>query len=396
MPPEPAGEDAATSSILRRAPGAWRKRQLSDSVASWHSAGVNTKDQSSRASDRIKVAVIGTGSLGKEHARIYADLAKSGAVEFVGVCDANPASARQIGEKYGVRVFASLEEAGAAAQALSIVTPTVTHFDLARQYLAQGKHLLVEKPMTDNAAQAATLVRLAREHNCMLQVGHVERFNPVFRYLQSVATDPRFIEVHRLSPYPARSTDIGVVLDLMIHDLDVVLAFVKSPVTSVDAVGIPVLSPSEDIANARLRFANGCVANLTASRVSPERMRKIRVFSGGPQTSYISLDYRAQEGYIYRIAREGESESSLLKKLLHARDATIVSEFGGRRIVREPVPIAKEEPLKLELQAFVDCVREHHTPLVSGESARRALEVAFEITRQCDSSRTAPKTPDQA
>src|SRR5437763_3072502 len=236
--------------------------------------------------------------------------------------------------------------------------------------------------MTDNAAQAAELVQLAQQHNCVLQVGHVERFNPVFKYLETVATEPRFIETHRLSPYPARSTDIGVVLDLMIHDLDVVLAFVKSPLKSVDAVGIPVLSKSEDIANARLRFANGCVANLTASRVSPERMRKIRVFSGGPTPSYISLDYRAQEGFIYRIARDGEEESSLLKKLLHAKDSAIVSEFGGKRIVREPVPIAKEEPLKLELQHFVDCVRARQTPLVSGESAKQALDLAFEITRQ--------------
>src|SRR4029079_6304822 len=206
---------------------------------------------------------------------------------------------------------------------------------LARTLLREGKHVLVEKPMTDNTAQAGELVQLALQNNCVLQVGHVERFNPVFKYLQSVATEPRFIETHRLSPYPARSTDIGVVLDLMIHDLDVVLAFVKSPVSSVDAVGIPVLSKSEDIANARLRFANGCVANLTASRISPDRMRKIRVFSSGPSTSYISLDYRAQEGFIYRVARDGEEESSLLKKLLHAKDSNIVSEFGGKRIVRE-------------------------------------------------------------
>jgi predicted dehydrogenase len=213
-------------------------------------------------------------------------------------------------------------------------------------------------------------------------VGHVERFNPVFNYLETVATEPRFIETHRLSPYPGRSIDIGVVLDLMIHDLDVVLSFVRSTVISVDAVGIPVLSKSEDIANARLRFANGCVANLTASRISPERMRKIRVFSGGPLTSYISLDYRAQEGFIYRIAREGEEESSLFKKLLRAKEATIVSEFAGKRIVREPVPIAKEEPLKLELQHFVKCVRAQQTPMVSGESAKRALDLAFEITNQ--------------
>jgi predicted dehydrogenase len=273
-------------------------------------------------------------------------------------------------------------ELAAASDAVNIVTPTTTHFDLARTLLQQGRHVLVEKPMTDDAAQATELVQLAQQMKCVLQVGHVERFNPVFTYLKSVATDPRFIETHRLSPYPARSTDIGVVLDLLIHDLDVVLAFVKSPVISVDAVGIPVLSKSEDIANARLRFANGCVANMTASRISPERMRKIRVFSGGATTSYISLDYRAQEGFIYRIARDHEEESSLLKKLLHAKDSTIVSEFGGKRIVREPVPIAKEEPLKLELQHFAECVRAHSTPVVSGESAKRALDLAFEITRQ--------------
>ncbi len=331
-----------------------------------------------------KVAALGVGSLGKEHARLYAELAAAGQVVFAGVYDVVPETARKIAEKNRVRAFTSVSEAAAASDALSIVTPTATHFELAKNLLLQGKHLLVEKPMTDNAAQAAELVRLAQENQCVLQVGHVERFNPVFHYLQQVATDPRFIETHRLSPYPARSTDIGVVLDLMIHDLDVVLAFVKSPITSVDAVGIPVLSRTEDIANARLRFANGCVANLTASRVSPERMRKIRVFSGGPMTSYVSLDYRAQEGFIYRIARDDEQESSLLKKLLHTKDATIVSRFGGRKIVREPVPIAKEEPLKLELQSFIECVRARQTPVVSGESAKRALDLAFEITRQIE------------
>jgi len=212
----------------------------------------------------------------------------------------------------------------------------------------------------------------------------------VYRYLEEAAPDPRFIECHRLSPYPARSTDIGVVLDLMIHDLDVVLAFVKSPLVSVEAVGIPVLSTSEDIANARLRFANGCVANLTASRISPERLRKIRVFSGsrdGAGATYISLDYRAQEGFVYRLARGDEAESSLLKKLLSSRDSTIVSEFAGRKIVREPVPIAKEEPLKLELAHFVESVRARRTPKVSGAQAKVALDVAFEIVRQIDAGK---------
>src|ERR1041385_8814122 len=344
------------------------------------------------SSGKVRTSVLGAGSLGKEHARIYAELAAANQVDFIGVYDLVADTARKIAEKHRVRAFHSLAEAVADSEAVSIVTPTTTHYTLAKALLEQGKHVLVEKPMTDNAAQATELVQLAQQKNCILQVGHVERFNPVFTYLETAAPQPRFIETHRLSPYPARSTDIGVVLDLMIHDLDVVLAFVKSPVTSVDAVGIPVLSKSEDIANARLRFANGCVANLTASRVSPERMRKIRVFSGGATPSYISLDYRAQEGFIYRIARDGEEESSLLKKILRAKDSTIVSEFGGKRIVREPVPIEKEEPLKLEVQHFVECVRARRTPVVSGESAKQALDLAFEITRQAQRITSLPES----
>ena len=357
---------------------------LSVCIPEWQTRFVAAADNAQRFPDTlpVKAAVLGVGALGKEHARIYAQLAAAGAVDFVGVYDVAADTARRVADRLRTTVFDSVSEAAGVADALSLVTPTATHFELARALLEQGKHVLVEKPMTDNAAQAATLVQLAREKDCVLQVGHVERFNPVFKYLESVATEPRFIESHRLSPYPKRSTDIGVVLDLMIHDLDVVLAFVKSPVANVDAVGIPVLSPSEDIANARLRFANGCVANLTASRISPERMRKIRVFSGGELPTYVSLDYRAQEGFIYRIAREGEEESSLLKKLLRAKESTIVSEFAGRRIVREPVPIQKEEPLKLELLHFINSVRARQTPLVSGESARQALDLAFEITRQ--------------
>jgi predicted dehydrogenase len=307
---------------------------------------------------------------------------ETGAVELAGVFDVSAEAARRVADKHGVRVFGSVEEVVAGCDAVSVVTPTVTHYALARHCLEAGRHVLVEKPMTDDAAKAGELVAMARQRGCVLQVGHVERFNPVFTYLESVATEPKFIEVHRLSPYPQRSTDIGVVLDLMIHDLDVVLAFVKSPVASVEAVGIPVLSTSEDIANARLRFANGCVANLTASRISPERMRKIRVFSAGKSPAYISLDYRVQEGFIYRLADDAAQESSLLKKLLHAKDSAIVSQFAGKKIVREPVPLEKGEPLRLELEHFVESVKAHRTPLVSGESAKQALELAFEITRQ--------------
>ena len=333
-------------------------------------------------SSLLKVAVIGVGSLGKEHARLYSELARAGLVEFVGVYDSSTETARRIADKHQVPAFSSIAELANAAQALSIVTPTTTHHQIGRELLSQGKHLLIEKPMTRTAAEAEELVTMAQQRGLVLQVGHVERFNPVFNYLQGAATEPRFIEAHRLSPYPARSTDVGVVLDLMIHDLDVVLSFVKSPVLSVDAVGISVLSSTEDIANARLRFANGCVANLTASRISPERLRKIRVFSGGATHSYISLDYRAQEGFIYRIARDDEPESSIWRKLLHAKDSMIVSEFAGKKIVREPVPIEKDEPLKLELRSFVRCAQERQTPVVSGESAKRALDLAFEITRQ--------------
>ncbi|HEX4349514.1 MAG TPA: Gfo/Idh/MocA family oxidoreductase, partial [Verrucomicrobiae bacterium] len=307
-------------------------------------------------------------------------------------------TARKIAEKHKLKVFASIAEAAAASDALNIVTPTTTHFEIAKTLLSHGKHVLVEKPMTDSSEQAAELCELALKKNCILQVGHVERFNPVFKFLENAATEPKFIECSRLSPFPAththatnaRSTDIGVVLDLMIHDLDIVLAFVKSPVISVDAVGIPVLSKSEDIANARLRFANGCIANLTASRISPERMRKIRVFSGPTNPCYISLDYRTQEGFLHRIARDGEEETPFLKKILAAKlgVGAIVSEFAGKKIVREPVPIAKDEPLKLELQSFIACVREKQVPVVSGESAKRALDLAFEITRQVQNQKT--------
>jgi len=343
---------------------------------------VTPMGEPSNSGSKLRVAVVGVGALGRAHARIYAELAASGLVEFTGVYDVAPQTAAEVARAHRVRAFGSLQEAAEASDALSVVTPTSTHFEVARTLLLQRKHLLVEKPMTDNATQAAALVKLAQQQGCVLQVGHVERFNPVFQYLQTVATEPRFIETHRLSPFTARSTDIGVVLDLMIHDLDVVLAFVRAPVTHIDAVGIPVLSHTEDIANARLRFANGCVANLTVSRVSADRLRKIRVFSGPTHPAYISLDYRAQTGFIYRLARDGEEQGSMLGKLFRGRDAVVISQFGDKRIVREPVPIRREEPLKLELEHFVECVQARRTPLVSGESAKQALDLALEITRQ--------------
>jgi predicted dehydrogenase len=337
-------------------------------------------------SETLKLGVVGVGQLGSQHARIYSELAKrsNGLCTFIGVFDTDRIRLRALTEKFGGGAFESAQELASFCDAVSVATPTETHYEVARIFLERGKHVLVEKPITDSLREAGELVALARGNKCVLQVGHVERFNPVMRYLNDALQEARFIEVHRLSPYPGRSTDIGVVLDLMIHDIDVVLSLVKSKLTKVDAVGIPVLSEKEeDIANARLKFANGCVANITASRVSPERMRKIRIFGRTEHgAAYISLDYMKQEGELYRVASEDAQESGLLKKLLAGKHASIVSEFGGRKIVREPLPIERDEPLKLELQHFIDSVRHHRDPLVTGEAAQQALEVAMEITEQ--------------
>ncbi|HEX7653377.1 MAG TPA: Gfo/Idh/MocA family oxidoreductase [Verrucomicrobiae bacterium] len=323
--------------------------------------------------NKVKVAVLGTGSLGQHHARIYSELHAAGLVEMTGIYDANTANAKAVADKNKLHVFTSLDEAAAASDALNIVTPTITHYEIAKKLLGQGKHVLVEKPITDQTAQATELIELARQKNCVLQVGHVERFNPVFKYVASQANDPRFIECQRLSPFPARSMDIGVVLDLMIHDLDIILKLVKSPVVSVDAMGMKVLSQSEDIANARIKFANGCVAAITASRVSADRLRKIRVYNGPANPCYISADFRLQEGQISRLAPGSAPLPA---------GASIVSEFGQAKIVREPAPIEKGEPLKLELEGFVASVRERKPPVVTGEDAKQALDLAFEITRQ--------------
>jgi predicted dehydrogenase len=335
--------------------------------------------------ESVRLGVVGVGHLGAQHARLYSEIAKrsNGLCDFVGVFDTDRIRLRALTEKFGGGTFESAEELARFVDAVSVATPTETHYEVARVFLERGKHVLVEKPITANVTEAEKLVALARQHGCVLQVGHVERFNPVMRYLNEVLAEARFIEVHRLSPYPGRSTDIGVVLDLMIHDLDVVLSLVKSPLTSIDAVGIPVLSDTEDIANARLKFADGCVANITASRVSAERMRKIRIFGRTDHgAAYISLDYMKQEGELYRVAADNAQESGLLKKLLAGKHASIVSEFAGKKIVREPVPIERDEPLKLELQHFIDSIRTHRDPLVTGEAAKQALELAIEIAEQ--------------
>src|SRR5256886_9770431 len=299
---------------------------------------------------KLRVGVIGVGHIGSNHARLYAEIPSA---DFSAVYDLDLARGHAFGRKFDAITAKSLDEFIEMVDAASVATPTNTHYEVARSLLARGKHLLVEKPITDNTAEAAELVELASGNGLVLQIGHVERFNPVLSALEKHLTHPRFIEAHRLSPYPERSTDIGVVLDLMIHDLEVILHFVRSPVQSIDAVGVPVLSRGEDIANARLRFENGCIANVTSSRISPERMRKIRVFQ---EDAYLSLDYQNQSGEIYRRA--------------------------GGRITRDKVEIAREEPLKGQLASFVECARTGREPRVSGFQATAALELAVEITKQ--------------
>lgn len=301
----------------------------------------------------IRLGVVGVGGIGKNHARIIAGLEN---VEVGGIFDTNAEHGQAVADEFGVPFVSSLEELIERVDAASIATPTIYHREVGEKFLNAGKHVLVEKPIASSSEDAKALVTLAKEKNLVLQVGHIERFNPVLEELEKKLSDARFIEVHRLSPFPNRSIDIGVILDLMIHDLEIVLHLVKSPVASIDAVGIPVLTQREDIANARIRFENGCVANITASRISPERMRKIRVFQS---TGYLSLDYQEQTGEFY--TRE------------------------GMEIMREEVPVERDEPLKLELAHFAECAREGRQPKVSGQEGMAALDLALEITAMVES-----------
>lgn len=309
------------------------------------------------AQRKIRVGVLGVGALGQHHARIYAQLEET---ELVGIYDVDQARAATLAAQHGCRVFASIAELAANVEAASVVVPTHLHHAVALELMDRGLHLLVEKPIASTMEEAEAMVARADAKGVILQVGHVERFNPVLGFLEQHARAPRFIEAHRLAPFPPpreglhpRGTEVNVVLDLMIHDIEIILHLVGAPVKDVRAVGVPVLSGSEDIANVRLLFENGCVANITASRISPERMRKIRVFT---EDAYISLDYQNQAGELFRKSTAG--------------------------IQREEVPIEKGEPLALELRSFAGCVARRDTPVVSGEHAAEALNLAVAITQR--------------
>lgn len=306
----------------------------------------------------IRTGVIGVGHLGYHHARNYKAL---DGCELVGVVDLDLAQRDRAETDFGVSAFSTLDgllEAG--VDAVSVVTPTSSHETVTLACLDAGVHVLVEKPIAPNLEAAEAMVNAARRHDRILQVGHIERFNGAVMALVDHLKSPRFIECHRLSPFPGRGTDVSVVLDLMIHDLDVVLALVDSPVKSIDAVGVPVFSESEDIANVRIRFESGCVANLTSSRVSLEKMRKIRIFE---DNAYVSTDYGAQEVLVYR-----KKDGALPEGANPMEHITI-----------EPLPVEKDEPLKLELAAFIHAVTHNTPPIVSGQDGVRALKLARDI-----------------
>ena len=299
---------------------------------------------------KLRAADIGVGHLGKEHARIYAGCEE---VDLVAVVDTNEDLAGMIAGLYGAKPFGAAGDIDGDIDIASVAVPTDRHFEVSRVLLERGVNLLIEKPITGAVEEANELLDLARSNGVIIQVGHIERFNPAFLALREILTEPRFIEVHRLARYTPRGTEVGVVLDLMIHDIDVVLSLVHSPVKEVKGVGVDILSAHEDIANARVEFENGCIANLTASKVSEKKLRKIRIFQ---RDTYISLDYGKQQGLIYRKV--------------------------GGAIRRSKVPVEPGEPLKLEIDSFVGCVRTEARPVVPGEHGRNALSIAMEITAQ--------------
>lgn len=312
----------------------------------------------------INVAVIGVGAFGRNHARVYQELAQQGeAVKLTAVIDSDKATAEAVAQEFGCRAFASIEQlaTGHDVQAASVAVPTAHHLEGARALMAAGIDVLVEKPVATSLMEVDELVRMANRLGRVAQVGHLERFNPAVRATLPLITRPMFFEIHRLSVFTPRSLDIDVVLDLMIHDLDIVLSFVNSPVKEIRAVGLPILSGKVDIANVRLEFDSGCVANFTASRVSTERVRKLRFFQ---PRQYLSLDYSRQDVLVFSVGAEGDAGGT-------------PSANPQIKVLRPPV--TAEEPLHAELKAFLEAVRNRSKPVVSLEDGRRALAVALDV-----------------
>jgi predicted dehydrogenase len=308
---------------------------------------------------------VGVGVFGRNHARVYKELEQQGeAVRLLGVVDPDVNRADAVAREFGCKAFGSVLQlltTHSEVQAASVAAPTVHHLALARDLMKAGVDVLIEKPLASSLAEADELVSLAATHKRIAQVGHLERFNPAVRATLPLLTQPMFFEVHRLSVFTPRSLDVDVVLDLMIHDLDIVLAFAKSPVKEVRAVGLPILSGKVDIANVRLELASGCVANFTASRVSTERVRKLRFFQ---PRQYVSLDYGRQEVLVFTVGQDASA---------------IATPSVNPQIGVTKVPVASEEPLHAELRSFLHAVRERSQPAVPLEDGRRALALALEI-----------------
>jgi len=300
----------------------------------------------------LRAGVIGVGHLGQHHARLYA---ASPDTLLSGLMDQDEGRARLIAERHGTQAFTDVQDLLKAVDVVSIAVPTSAHYSVAKTCLEAGKHVLIEKPIAVNPAEAVELVELAKAKGCRLQVGHSERFNPIMQVMRPHIRRPAFIESHRIGPYSARGTDVDVVLDLMIHDLDLVLSFNPGPVEEVRAAGVPVLSSTIDVANARIQFQSGCVANLTASRVSLTRMRRLRVFQ---RESYVSIDFQSRQGIVGR--RSGGSED---------KPGFVIEEYKGN----------DDEPLKLQLESFLQSVQTGSDPVVSGEDGSAALAVAHQV-----------------
>jgi predicted dehydrogenase len=329
------------------------------------------------ASQPLRVAVVGAGAFGRNHLRVYRELEQSGeAVELAGVVDRDPAVVSEAAAKFGVPGFETIEACLAAVgplDAASICVPTVHHASAAEPLLAAGVDLLIEKPLAASLADADRILEMSRKHGRIVQAGHLERFNPAVTAARQYLHQPMFFESHRLSVFTPRSLDVDVVLDLMIHDLDIVLSLVASPVREVRAVGLPVLSKKVDIANVRLEFENGCVANFTASRVSTERVRKLRFFQ---PHQYLSLDFARQDLLMIDVTAAAGMDPAQLAAL-----AERVSQHPSAGLSLKKISVEQGEPLRLEIASFLGAVRTRGKPVVSGEDGRAALALALEINR---------------
>jgi len=327
--------------------------------------------------DKIKVGVVGVGHLGRHHLRVYSELPEA---ELVGIHDTDLDKAEKEAAEFKTRHFRELDPLLEKAEAVSLVVPTSFHFSVGQQIIKKGINLLIEKPITQTVDQAQKLIQMAQEKNLTPQVGHIERFNPAFQAIQGMSLEPKFIESHRLAPFVSRGTDVAVILDLMVHDVDLILALVKDKVKTIDAAGVSVISESEDIANARITFEKGCVANVTASRISARPMRKLRLFQ---KDTYISMDFLKKKTEVYRLV---ESES------VKQQGKTIIGNIPldkGKTISYEIPPVKQEDMLTSELKSFLQAVKDKKRPVVSGEDGKEALRVALEIVRKIKEHREA-------